>query len=53
MKGKVVFVLGLGAVGATMAVVHWQQENDKAEMRKGVHRDLARIKRKKEEMNEN
>ena len=47
MGGKAVFAGGIGACLTTIAVVLWIQRNDKAEMRKGVERDLQRIKANK------
>jgi hypothetical protein len=45
--GKGIFGASLVLVGGIVAVVHYQQESDRKEMKKGIARDLARMAAKK------
>lgn len=49
MSGRAAFVGGIVAVAVTVAVVQFQQNNDRAEMRKGVERDIERMKLKRQQ----
>jgi hypothetical protein len=45
--GKGIFGASVVLVAGIVAVVHYQQESDRNEMKKGIARDLARVKAKK------
>lgn len=46
MKGKTILGLTVATVAVITYAVHYQQEYDKQEMKKGIKRDLERIKSK-------
>jgi protein PET117 len=50
--GKGVFGFMTVAAAGVIYVVHWQQENDKAEMHKGVLRDKERRRAKEAQKKE-
>ena len=46
MKGKTILGWTVAAVSVITYAVHYQQEYDKKEMKKGIKRDLERMKQK-------
>jgi hypothetical protein len=47
MSGKFVFVTSLVGVSIILFGVHWQQQKDRQDMKKGVERDKLKLAIKK------
>ncbi len=47
MSGKAALGAAIFIVAGVVSVVHWQQTKEKAEMKKGIERDKARMAQKR------